>query len=140
MLTAPVDLVTGVEDTLARLSIEYDLLLITKGDQFEQERKIHLSGISNYFRYLEIVGEKSTDTYRSILEKYSIDACNFMMVGNSLRSDILPVLKIGGLAVYIPNEHTWFHEHAEQHEIDGYEFIELEQISHLPEILASQTS
>jgi putative hydrolase of the HAD superfamily len=140
MLTAPVDLVAGVEDTLASLSSAYDLLLITKGDQFEQERKIRLSGISHYFRYLEIVGEKSTDTYRSILEKYSINASNFLMVGNSLRSDILPVLKIGGQAVYIPNEHTWFHEHAEQHEIDGYEFIELERISDLPEILSSQTA
>jgi len=136
MLTAPVDLVDGVEETLANLSSEYDLMLITKGDQFEQERKIRLSGIARYFRYLEVVGEKSADTYMSVLGKYNLDPTSFLMVGNSLRSDILPVLKIGGQAIYIPNELTWFHEHAGHQEIRDAEYVELERITQLPGILA----
>jgi len=136
MLTAPVDLVDGVEETLANLSNEYDLLLITKGDQFEQERKIRLSGIAGYFRYLEVVGEKTADTYRSVLRKYNLDPTSFLMVGNSLRSDILPVLMIGAQAVYIPNELTWFHEHAGHKEIGDVEYVELERITQLPGILA----
>ncbi|MFL7894334.1 MAG: HAD family hydrolase [Anaerolineales bacterium] len=137
MLTAPVDLVEGVEKTLANLSSEYDLLLITKGDQFEQERKIRLSGIAGYFRYLEVVGEKSADSYRSVLSKYNLEPTSFLMVGNSLRSDILPVLKIGGRAVYIPNELTWFHEHAGHQEIGDLEYIELEHITQLPDAIAT---
>jgi putative hydrolase of the HAD superfamily len=135
MLTAPVDLVDGVETTLGSLSGSYKLMLITKGDQFEQERKISTSGISHYFDYLEVVGEKSEASYRKILGQYNLDPARFLMVGNSLRSDVLPVLKIGGQAVYIPNEQTWFHENASQDEIRGVEYAELERLSQLPEYL-----
>jgi putative hydrolase of the HAD superfamily len=135
MLTAPVDLIDEVEATLESLSGQYPLMLITKGDQFEQERKIDISGIAHFFRYREIVGEKSTSTYRHVLEKYALDPSNFLMVGNSLRSDILPVLEIGGQAVYIPNETTWFHEHADESEVNQVEFAELERMSQLPEYL-----
>lgn len=136
MLSAPVDLVEGVEETLARLSEEFTLMLITKGDQFEQERKINKSGIANYFRYRDIVGEKSPSSYNLILEKYNLLPARFLMVGNSLRSDILPVLKIGGYAVHIPNDQTWFHENANQEEIGDLEYIELERLGQLPEYLA----
>ena len=135
MLRAPVELVPEAADTLKNLSAQYDLMLITKGDLFEQERKIGISKISNCFRYLEVVGEKSEATYRRILGKYNCDPSGFMMVGNSLRSDILPVLGIGGQAVYIPNEHTWFHENASQAEIGEVEYTELERLSQLPEYL-----
>jgi putative hydrolase of the HAD superfamily len=135
MLTAPVDLVDGVEATLDSLSSDYDLMLITKGDQFEQERKIRISGISHYFDFLEVVGEKSVSTYRAVLGKYNLDPANFLMVGNSLRSDILPVLKIGGQAIYVPNEQSWFHENASQEEISELEYAELERLNQLPEYL-----
>jgi putative hydrolase of the HAD superfamily len=137
MLTAPVDLVDGAEATLETLSRQYPLMLITKGDQFEQERKIHISGIAHFFRYREIVGEKSTETYQQVLGKYNLDPTHFLMVGNSLRSDILPVLEIGGQAVYIPNETTWFHEHADEAEVNEFEFGELEQMSQLPQYLST---
>lgn len=136
MLRAPVELVPGAADTLKELSTKYDLMLITKGDLFEQERKIGISKISNCFRYLEVVGEKSEATYRRILGKYNCDPAGFMMVGNSLRSDILPVLGIGGQAVYIPNEHTWFHEHAGEDEVGEAVYGELERLSQLPNYLA----
>lgn len=138
MLTAPVELVDGVEATLDSLSSSYDLMLITKGDQFEQERKIRISGISDYFDCLEVVGEKSMSTYRMVLGKYNLDPTSFLMVGNSLRSDILPVLKIGGQAVYIPNEMTWFHENANHQDIGDFEYVELEQIIQLPEFLTQR--
>jgi putative hydrolase of the HAD superfamily len=135
MLSAPVDLVDGVEATLANLSEKFTLMLITKGDQFEQERKIDVSGIANYFRYRDIVGEKSPSSYSRILAKYNLVPTRFLMVGNSLRSDILPVLKIGGNAVHIPNDQTWFHENADQEEIGDLEYIELERLDQLPEYL-----
>ena len=131
MLTAPVELVEGAEETLENLSTKYDLMLITKGDSYEQERKIERSGIADYFRYLEVVGEKSEASYRKILGQYNLDPTRFLMVGNSLRSDILPVVRIGGKGVYIPNDQTWFHEHASQEEIGEVEYAELEQLSQL---------
>jgi len=135
MLRAPVELVDGAEETLRKVADDYELMLITKGDLFEQERKIDISGISDYFRYLEVVGEKTETTYRKLLKKYNIPSEGFLMVGNSLRSDILPVLGIGGQAVYIPNETTWFHEHANEQEIGEVEFGELESLSQLPDYL-----
>ena len=136
MLAAPVELVAGAEDTLEKLSVKYDLMLITKGDSYEQEHKIERSGIADYFRYLEVVGEKSEGSYRKILGQYNLDPGRFLMVGNSLRSDILPVLRIGGQAVYIPNDQTWFHEQASREEIGEFEFEELERLSQLPDYLA----
>ena len=135
MMAAPVELVAGAEETLEKLSTKYDLMLITKGDSHEQETKIAHSGIARYFRYLEVVGEKSEASYRKILSQFNLDPTRFIMVGNSLRSDILPVLKIGGQAVYIPNAQTWFHEHASQEEIAEVEYAELEHLSQLPEYL-----
>ena len=135
MLAAPVDLVDGAEETLIKLSSAYTLMLITKGDQFEQERKIEASGIAHYFRYLEVVGEKSEASFSKIIGQYNLDPARFLMVGNSLRSDILPVLKIGGHAVYIPNEQTWFHENASHEEIAQFEYAELERLIELPNYL-----
>jgi putative hydrolase of the HAD superfamily len=135
MLAAPVELVAGAEDTLEKLSVKYDLMLITKGDSYEQERKIGRSGITHYFRYIEVVGEKSEPIYRKILNQYNLDPNRFLMVGNSLRSDILPVVRIGGKGVYIPNDQTWFHENASQEEIGDLEYTKLERLSQLPEYL-----
>jgi putative hydrolase of the HAD superfamily len=133
MLTNEVELFEHAEETLAKLAPRFDLLLITKGDYFEQERKIALSGLSGYFRYIEIVTEKSQEIYQAILAKYDILPHRFLMVGNSLRSDIQPVLAIGGRAVYIPNEDTWFHENLPKEEVDPTRYDELEHISQLPD-------
>ena len=138
MMAAPVELVAGAEETLKKLSTKYDLMLITKGDSYEQEHKIEHSGIADYFRYLEVVGEKSEASYRKILSQYNLDPTRFLMVGNSIRSDILPVVRIGGMGVYIPNDQTWFHEHASQEEIGEIEFAELERLSQLPNYLAQR--
>lgn len=135
MLRAPVKLFEGAEETLEKLSADFDLMLVTKGDPFEQQRKIDLSGIARYFRYLEVVGEKSETTYRKILGQYNLDPARFLMVGNSLKSDILPVINIGGKAVYIHNNLTWFVENASHEEIGEAQYAQLDHLGQLPEYL-----
>jgi putative hydrolase of the HAD superfamily len=135
MLTARVELFEQTAETLTRLSGNHDLMLITKGDLFEQGRKVERSGLSQHFRYIEIVAEKTAAVYRALLERHRLRAERFLMVGNSLKSDILPVLEIGGRAVYIPYEHTWIHERVVDAEIvrDGY--YELEHLGELPALV-----
>ena len=127
MFSEPIHLLENVETTLRYLYQKYILLLITKGDLFEQETKISRSGLSKYFKYIEIVSEKDESTYSSILKRHDIDPKVFLMVGNSLRSDILPVLKIGGHALHIPYKITWNHE-MEHPEINPKHYT---QIKHL---------
>jgi putative hydrolase of the HAD superfamily len=135
MLSSDVQLLEGVQETLARLAIEYDLMMITKGDLFEQERKVERSGLAKYFKYIEYVGEKTPHRYQTLFVKYALDPAGFLMVGNSLRSDILPVISIGGRAVYIPYQHTWSHETDVGTELDGRKFYQIENISQLPDLL-----
>ena len=137
MLSADVELLDHTEQTLGQLSSDYDLMLVTKGDLFEQQRKISRSGIDQCFKAIEIVAEKTPARYLEILKKHNIEIERFLMVGNSLRSDILPIVAIGGRAVYIPNENTWFHEVPEQEDIEGVEYDELEHLGQLPEYMAA---
>src|SRR5437879_7875027 len=112
MLMEPTELLDGVEETLRDLGGRYDLLLITKGDLFDQESKLARSGLGDLFLGVEIVSEKNVDSYRGIFTRRGIDAEQFVMVGNSLRSDVLPVLELGARAVHIPYHVTWHHEHV----------------------------
>ena len=137
MLSAEVELLDYTEQALVQLSSDYDLMLVTKGDLFEQRSKISRSGIDHCFKVIEVVAEKTPARYLEILKKHDIEIEQFLMVGNSLRSDILPIVAIGGRAVYIPNENTWFHEVPEQEEIEGAEYDELEHIGQLPEYMAA---
>src|SRR5262249_28791468 len=110
MFTAPVELLDGVRETIATLAQSHALMLITKGDLFEQEGKIARSGLADFFSKVEIVPIKTREIYKSIVEKHKINPQRFLMVGNSMRSDILPVIEMGGHAVYVPYETTWEHE------------------------------
>ena len=125
----------GTKETLETLFKHHDLMLITKGDLHEQQGKISRSGLENYFRYIEVVSEKIPSTYRTILNKYAIPVEKFIMIGNSLRSDILPVLDIGAQAIYIPYEHTWAHENVIDKSVEGYQFHEVAQISQVPAVI-----
>jgi putative hydrolase of the HAD superfamily len=125
----------AVEPTLAALAQQYPLMLITKGDFFEQHRKIERSGLAKYFQYIEIVVDKTPDTYRGVLGKYHLEPHRFLMVGNSLRSDILPVLEIGGQAVYIPYFTTWSHEIVDETEGTTLNYIKLEHLGQLPDLI-----
>lgn len=113
MLEHPVDLLDGVAEVVQALSSRYRLILITKGDLFDQESKVARSGLAGHFDAVEIVSEKDPTTYRRVLERHSVDPARFVMVGNSVRSDILPVMAIGGHAVHIPYHLTWAVEEAE---------------------------
>jgi putative hydrolase of the HAD superfamily len=110
MLQHPVELLDGVHPALQALAGDHRLVLITKGDLFDQESKLARSGLGDLFWKVEIVSEKEPATYRRILQAHSVDPAHFLMVGNSLRSDILPVLEIGGRAAHIPYQLTWQHE------------------------------
>jgi len=135
MFKAPVELLAGVEETITTLSASHDLMLITKGDLFEQEAKIARSGLAGHFSKVEIVPVKIRETYRSIAAKHKIDPQRFLMIGNSIRSDILPVLEMGGSAVHIPYETTWEHEVVPDEELAGREFIRLAHIRELPDLI-----
>ncbi len=113
MLTHPVDAFPEARETLIALEGRFRLVLITKGDLFDQERKLAESGLGDYFNGVEIVSEKTVETYVSVFDRHGHGADRGMMVGNSLKSDVLPMLDAGGWGVHVPHEFTWALEHAE---------------------------
>jgi putative hydrolase of the HAD superfamily len=136
MLRAPVELLDGVRETVEQLAATHDLMLITKGDLFDQEAKIARSGLGEYFRRSEVVPAKTPPVYAALASKHQITPARFLMVGNSLKSDILPVLAIGGQAVYIPYLTTWEHEQVHESDLANKHFHRLTQIGQLPDLLA----
>jgi putative hydrolase of the HAD superfamily len=136
MLGAPVQLLDQVEEVIAALSESYPLMVITKGDLFHQESKVVRSGLASYFSAVEVVSEKTPDIYRNVLAKHQIDPGRFLMVGNSLRSDILPVVSLGARAVHIPYHITWEHEKVPMGAGESAEYLEIEQIGLLLELVA----
>jgi putative hydrolase of the HAD superfamily len=110
MLSANVELYDGVHNILKEISTRYSLLLITKGDLFHQQRKIKASGLEDYFQAIEVVSEKDSQTYLDIFDHHQISVKKFLMIGNSLRSDILPILDLGGWAIHLARHVTWSHE------------------------------
>ena len=114
MLSHPVETLPHVRETLAALAGDYRLVMITKGDLFDQERKLAASGLGDFFDAVEIVSDKKPDTYRRIFARHGDGAERAMMVGNSLKSDVLPALDAGGWGVFVPHELTWVLEHAEE--------------------------
>lgn len=109
-----IELMPNVESVLKNLSERYPLVLATKGDLKEQESKIERSGLAKYFSSVRIMSEKNNKSYSQIIDSHNIAANEFLMVGNSFKSDILPVLELGGYAIYIPADITWEHEIVEE--------------------------
>lgn len=138
MLRQPVQLLDGVRETVEALAGRYRLMLLTKGDLFDQESKLARSGLGELFNAVEIVSTKNAAIYRAIMMRHAIVPDRFVMVGNSLRSDVLPALEAGALAVHIPYEMTWAHEHLDEETLAGKEFAVLERITALPEWLAAR--
>ncbi len=135
MLTAPIQLLENVEATIARLAQMYPLMLITKGDLFDQESKIARSGLADFFKHIEIVSDKTDAVYQQILEKHRIRPQRFLMIGNSLKSDILPVLAIGGQAVFIQYQTTWAHEAVDPQLLANAKYFSIAQIDGVLELL-----
>ena len=139
MKQAPVGLLEDVEHVVQTLSGSYKLMLITKGDLLDQERKIANSGLATYFDHVEVVTDKTVEVYRTLLEKHRIVPERFLMVGNSLRSDILPVVALGAHAVHIPYHLIWAHETVPVHPNSTQEYVELEHIGMLPDYVEQLT-
>ncbi|WP_366653910.1 HAD family hydrolase [Fodinicurvata sp. EGI_FJ10296] len=135
MLAEPVEPLTDVRETLQALHGSYHLIVITKGDLFDQENKVARSGLADLFNRVEIVSEKDEATYRDILARSGTKPEAFVMVGNSLRSDILPVLSLGARAVHIEYEITWAHEDAEKPADSSGRFWRLDHIGALPSLI-----
>lgn len=121
MLNEPIELMDGVEEVLANLNSRYKLIVATKGDLLDQERKLKKSRLLPYFHHIEIMTEKDENNYLKLLRHLDIQASEFLMIGNSLRSDILPVLEIGSHAVHVPFYITSVHEQIEKN-IDNERF------------------
>lgn len=110
MLSHPVEVLDGVEEVLNELKDKYRLIILTKGDLLDQERKLEKSGLSKYFNHVEVLSDKKESNYKNLLEHLEVPVENFLMIGNSLKSDVLPLLNIGAQAVHIPFHTTWKHE------------------------------
>ena len=132
MIEYPIELLPDVVDVISRLKDEYRLIVVTKGDLLDQERKLRRSEIAHYFHHVEIVHEKEEANYSRLLRQQDIDPKEFLMVGNSLKSDVLPVVGIGAQAVHIPFHTTWQHEEAEPQSQENADYLTLSSIADLP--------
>jgi len=132
LLDKPIELLEGVEKVLQSLSPNYKLVVATKGDLLDQERKLKKSGIDHYFHHTEIMSDKKESDYLKLIKHLDIQPAEFMMIGNSIKSDILPVLAIGGHGVHVPYHTTWAHEKVES----VVEHENFKQISAISEILS----
>ncbi len=134
MLSTEVEMLDGVNKAVAQLAHRYPLMVITKGDLLDREIKVAHSGLGKYFQRIEVVSHKTPESYARLLAEHSLEPQRFFMVGNSLRSDILPVLEIGGSAAYVPYEITWQHETAAPpRKHPG--FYQLDHLEQLPALL-----
>ncbi len=116
MIAHPVELLDGVQEVLEALKDRYRLIVLTKGDLLDQERKLEKSGLSEYFHHVEVLSDKKEHNYKNLLDHLDIRVDEFLMVGNSLKSDVLPILNIGAKAVHVPFHTTWAHEMVSQDE------------------------
>lgn len=134
LLQKPIELLDGVEETLKALKGKYKLIVATKGDLKDQQSKLHRSGLGHYFHHIEVMADKQELNYTKLLTRLEIQPHEFFMIGNSLKSDVLPVLAIGGFAVHIPFHTTWEHEKI-AHKVEHSNFKALEKITDVLEIL-----
>lgn len=107
LIEQPIEILDGVEDVLQALQGKYRLVVATKGDLLDQERKLNKSGLASYFHHIEIVSEKRESDYQKLIRHLDIEAHDFLMIGNSLKSDIIPVLNLGGHGFHVPFHTTW---------------------------------
>lgn len=131
LLEKPIEILEGVEQVLQTLSGKYRLVVATKGDLLDQERKLKKSGIEHYFHHTEIMSDKKESDYLKLIKHLDIQPEQFMMIGNSIKSDVLPVLAIGGYGVHVPYHTMWTHEKVEHH----VEHLNFKHINTITEIL-----
>jgi putative hydrolase of the HAD superfamily len=134
MLEQPVELLPHARAVVEQLSVTHHLILITKGDLIDQERKVAQSGLADFFAGVEIVSDKTPDAYLAILSRHGIPPDRAMMVGNSLKSDVLPMIAAGGYGVHVPHGLTWELEHAEPPQ-DEPRFARINHLGELPDLV-----
>jgi putative hydrolase of the HAD superfamily len=132
MINKPVELLDGVEEVLETLSKQYKLILATKGDLLDQERKLEKSGLIDYFPHIEVLSDKKEANYSKLLNHLDINPSEFLMIGNSLKSDILPLVNIKAHAIHVPFHTTWAHEEVSKKESNGKAY---KTVSRLRDIL-----
>jgi putative hydrolase of the HAD superfamily len=135
MLEAPVNLLEHAEEAVARLAEKYRLILMTKGDLFDQESKLARSGLAEFFDAVEIVAEKTVSTYETVASRNEFDFTRAVMVGDSLKSDVLPVAEIGGNAIHVPYGTTWQHETVPEDALRAYDYRTAVSIGEVPAIV-----
>ncbi|WP_026777455.1 HAD family hydrolase [Polaribacter sp. Hel_I_88] len=116
MLDKPIELLVGIEDVLDNLQGKYKLIVATKGDLLDQERKLEKSNLLKYFHHIEVMSDKKEKDYLKLIQHLDIDPSQFLMIGNSLKSDVLPLIKIGAAAIHVPFHTTWVHEEVSEQE------------------------
>ncbi len=135
LLEKPIILLDGVQETLQALHGKYKLVVATKGDLLDQRRKLHNSGLGHYFHHIEVMSDKQEIDYTDLIKRLEIQPSEFFMIGNSLKSDVLPVLAIGGYAVHIPFHTTWAHEKID-HKVEHENFKTIEKLTDILEFIA----
>jgi len=134
LLNEPIILLDNIELVLQKLKPKYKLILATKGDLLDQERKLRKSGLTDYFHHIEIMSDKHENNYRNLIKRLDIDPQNFVMIGNSIKSDILPVINIGASAIHVPYHTTWQHEN-DHAETDNSKFVTVDNLAEILNIL-----
>lgn len=135
MIKHPVEVLPGIETVLQQLQDRYRLLVLTKGDLLDQERKLEASGLGAYFHHVEVMSDKTPEKYQRLLEHLEINPNEFLMIGNSLKSDVLPIIEIGAKAIHIPFHTTWAHEQVSDKEAERADYLTLSNALELLDLL-----
>lgn len=135
LMAMPIQLLNGVEKVLQQLKSHYRLIVATKGDLKDQERKLRDSGLARYFHHIEVMSDKKSDNYSALLDHLDIRPCQFVMVGNSIKSDIQPVLDLGGYGIYVPYHTMWLHERVDNDSLENERFHRVDAIGDILEVL-----
>jgi putative hydrolase of the HAD superfamily len=137
MLETDLVLLPNVPETIKNLAEKFPLMVITKGDLLDQTSKVARSGLGPFFSLVEVVNDKTSETYKMVFEKYGLDPGRVLMVGNSIRSDVLPILALGGRSVYIPANTTWEHEMVPGFDTSQAGYFEIEHMGQLSDLIAN---
>jgi putative hydrolase of the HAD superfamily len=135
MLEKPIDLIDGIETVLKALKGKYKLIVATKGDLLDQERKLEKSNLSSYFHHIEVMSDKKPKDYQKLVSHLDIHPSELLMIGNSLKSDVLPLLEIGASAIHVPFHTTWQHEEVPEEEKSKIEYKTVAEISEILHLL-----
>jgi len=139
LIDAPMELLPGVSEVLETLHGDYKMIVATKGDLLDQERKLKKSNLEDYFHHVEIMSDKNPESYRKLVRHLDIKPEEFLMIGNSLKSDVVPVLDIGADAIHVPAQTTWAHEHvSDTSKIQPY--LTLDSFGDLIEVFYKQSN